>query len=92
MKMKKAGLLTKLVVLALLIATATTILNLRAQLTEAAVQQQELTEQVDRQKQENDALTAAIEDSDDPQRVEAIAREKLGLVVPGEIIFYDAAH
>ncbi|MEG0320960.1 MAG: cell division protein FtsL [Oscillospiraceae bacterium] len=92
MKMKKAGLLTKLVVLALLIATATTILNLRAQLTEAAVQQQELTEQVDRQQQENDALTAAIEDSDDPQRVEAIAREKLGLVVPGEIIFYDAAH
>lgn len=92
MKMKKAGLLTKLVVLALLIATATTMLNLRAQLTEAAVQQQELTDRVDRQKQENDALTAAIEDSDDPQRVEAIAREKLGLVVPGEIIFYDAAH
>ncbi|MEG2421256.1 MAG: septum formation initiator family protein [Oscillospiraceae bacterium] len=92
MKTKRAGLLTKLVVLALLIATSIALLNLRAQLVESRQQEQQLTQLVDAKSQENQALAAAISGKDDPDRVKAIAREKLGLVVPGEIIFYDAAH
>ena len=39
--------------------------------------------------QENARLEYEIEHSEDPETMEQIAREKLGLVKPGEKIFYD---
>jgi cell division protein FtsB len=47
-----------------------------------------LTRQVAAQIQVNADLADAIEHSDDRDRKEDVAREKLGLVAPGEIIFY----
>ena len=83
MKTKKASLLTKLVVLALLIGTATGLLNLRQQILTA---QSDLAE-AEAQKQVNADLSDAVENSDDPDRQADIARGKLGLVEPGEYIF-----
>ena len=84
-KTKKASLLTKLVVLALLIGAATGLLNLRQQILTA---QSDLAEaQVAAQKQVNADLSDAVENSDDPDRQADIARGKLGLVEPGEYIF-----
>ena len=86
MKTKKASLLTKLVVLALLIA-ATGLLNLRQQILTAQSDLAEAEAQVAAQKQVNADLSDAVENSDDPDRQADIARGKLGLVEPGEYIF-----
>lgn len=86
-KTKKAGFLTKLVVLALLIYMATSLLNLQGQLRTAQREQESLSAQVSAQKQMNADLADAVEHNDDPQRIEDIARDKLGLVAPGEKVF-----
>ena len=87
MKTKKASLLTKLVVLALLIGAATGLLNLRQQILTAQSDLAEAGAQVAAQKQVNADLSDAVENSDDPDRQADIARGKLGLVEPGEYIF-----
>ncbi|HWS43082.1 MAG TPA: septum formation initiator family protein [Pseudoflavonifractor sp.] len=86
MRMKKAGLATKLVVLALLIGLSITLLDMRAQLQSAQAQKAELEGQVQAQTQVNADLSDAVQNKDDPQRQEDIARDALGLVKPGEII------
>ncbi len=84
---RKASLITKLVVLALLIYLATTLLNLRGQINAARADQSGLSQQVAEQSEKNAELSDAIENSDDPDRIAAVARDKLGLVKPGEKVF-----
>ena len=67
MKLKRAGFLTKIVVLALLIYMATSLLDLRGQIQTAQVQRDTLARQVSDQRLENQELEAAIENSDDPE-------------------------
>lgn len=92
MKLKRAGMLTKLLLLILLVATVTTFLNLRTQVGDLTDQRAALERQNARQRQENEALAAAIEQKDDPERIADVARERLGYVAPGEIIFYDSGN
>ena len=87
MKLKKASLLTKLVVLALLIGAATGLLNLRQQILTAEADLTEAQSRVAEQKQANAELADAVENSGDPERQADLARSKLGLVEPGEYIF-----
>lgn len=68
MKTKKASLLTKLVVLALLIGAATGLLNLRQQILTAQSDLAEAEAQVAAQKQVNADLSDAVENSDDRSR------------------------
>lgn len=86
MKVKKAGLVTKLVVLALLIGLSITLLDMRAQLQTAQEKKTAGEAQVQAQTQINADLNDAVQNKDDPQRQEDIARNALGLVKPGEII------
>lgn len=87
MKLKKASLLTKLVVLALLIGTATSLLTMRSQLQTAQADLADAQRQVEEQKQVNADLADAVENSGDPDRQADLARDKLGLVEPGEYVF-----
>lgn len=88
MQVKRAGFLTKLIVLALLIYMATTLLNLRAQLQDYQQELDTLAPQVAQAKQENTELADAIENKDDPAVLEAVARDK-GFVKAGEKLFVD---
>ena len=88
MKIQKASLLTKLVVLALLIGVATALLNLRGLIQQAQADLAEAQRQVTVQRQTNADLADAVENSGDSDRQADIARDKLGLVEPGEVIFY----
>lgn len=92
MRVKRAGILTKLLILILLVATVTTYLNLRSELRVLTAQQATLERQNERVSQENEALAAAIAQKDDPERIAAVARERLGYVAPGEIVFYDSGN
>lgn len=83
---KRAGLATKLVVLALLIGLSITLLDMRTQLQDAQSQKTALEHQTQVQAQINADLRDAVQNKDDPQRQEDIARNSLGLVKPGEII------
>ena len=91
MQMKKAGFLTKIVVLALLIYMATSLLNLRTQLQNYLETKDALSAQVEQLAQENTQLADAIQNKDDPDVLEAVARDK-GFVKAGEKLFVDVAN
>ena len=83
-KTKKAGLLTKLVILALLIYLATSLLNLQSRIRQTQAERDALSRQVAEQTLVNADLAEDVANPDDPDRIADIARDKLGLVVPGE--------
>ena len=85
---KKAGLLTKIIVLILLAYIVFTLLSLRQKLYDARSEVQTLTQQVADQTQTNTELSNAIENSGNPSFIKDIAREKLDLVAPNEKVFY----
>ena len=86
-KTKKAGLLTKIVVLALLIYLATSLLNLQGQIASAQAERDDLSREVAAQTQANADLADDVENSGDPERIQDIARDRLGLAAPDERIF-----
>ena len=91
MRFKRAGFVTKLVVLALLIYLATSLLNLRGQIQGVEEVRDALARQVADQQLENQALADAIEHSDDPEMLERVARDR-GLVKQGEELYVDVAN
>lgn len=91
MQLKRAGFLTKIVVLALLIYMATSLLDLRSQIQETQSLRDSLAKQVNHVELENRQLSDAIADSDDPAVMEQVARDK-GYVREDEILYIDVAN
>ena len=91
MSLQRAGLLTKLVVVVLLVYLATSLLNLRGQIQGVEEVRDALARQVADQQLENQALADAIEHSDDPEMLEQVARDR-GLVKQGEELYVDVAN
>ena len=91
MKVKRAGLATKLLVLVLLAALAVALLSTQAKLSAAQSERDELVRQAEEQREANAALADAIAHSDDPEYLADIARSKLGLLEPDEIEFVDSS-
>ncbi len=91
-KTKRAGVLTKVVILAILIVVSIALLNLRSRLSDAEQTRRELQAQVDAQTQTNAALQEEIDNSDDPDTVLEVAKERLGLVNKDEVIFNDTTN
>lgn len=90
MRLKRASLLTKLVITVLLIYMATSLLDLWGQIQSAQSQREELAIQVEQQRLANQELRDAIENSDDPDTLERVAREK-GYVKQGDTLYIDVA-
>ena len=90
MRFKQAGFLTKLVIVVLLVYMATSLLDLRGQIRDAEQTRAALEEQVRQKQLENQQLSAAIENSDDPDMLERVAREK-GYVKSNETIYVNIA-
>ena len=91
-KTKRAGVLTKVVILAILIVVSIALLNLRSRLSAAEQTRSELQAQVDAQTQTNAAMQEEIDNSDDPVTVLEVAKERLGLVNKDEVIFNDTTN
>ena len=89
---KKAGILTKIVILGLLVYFATVLLTLNGQIAAAEAERDAMQAQVAAQTQLNADLAENVALADDPQRQEDIARDKLGLIVPGEKVFIDVTN
>ena len=91
MTFKRAGFLTKIVVLALLIYMAISLLDLRGKIQDVQAQRDVLARQVTDQQLENKRLEDAIANSDDPEMLEQVARER-GYVKQNETLFIDVAN
>ena len=88
LKTKKAGLVTKIVVVLLLVYVATALWSLNSRIAQAKAEVATLTDQVQAQTQQNTDLKDAIDNSADSDHRKDIAREKLGLLEPGEKVFH----
>ena len=88
-KTKRASILTKTVILAILIVVSISLLDLRARLSSAEQARDALQSQVDQQTQYNAELQDDIDNRDNPDVVLEVAKERLGLVNKDEVIFYD---
>lgn len=87
-----AGFFTKLLVLALLAGLSWQLVRMHAQVEQAQTEREQLAAQVDVKQQENDALTRDIENGGSQEQMEGIARDELGMVSPGEKVFYDVSN
>ena len=84
-----AGVLFGALVLLLLVALGWQLHRLQGQVADAQAQQEALQMQVAQKQQENDALQQDIDQGGSQEQMEQIARDELGLVSPGEKVFYD---
>ena len=91
MVFKRAGFMTKLVVLALLIYMAISLLDLRKKIQDVQLLRDDLSRQVTDQRLENKKLEDAIANSDDPEMLEQVARDR-GFVEENETLFVDVAN
>ena len=89
---KHVSLVAALVVLIMLIVVGIQLLRMREQLIAARAERAALTEQVAKQEQENRALEAALERAEDPEYLQELARDELGMVSPGQKDFYDVSN
>ena len=89
---RRPGALAVLLMLALLLAVGYQLINIREKLAGAEAEQSVLAERVARQEQENRSLEAALERSEDPEYLQQLARDRLGMVSPGQKDFYDVSH
>lgn len=88
MKLKKAGIFTKIIILVLLAYAVVSLITLRAKIEDARAEQLVLQQAIEDKTASNAEMQYAIENSDSDSVKEDIAREKLDLVLPDEQIFY----
>ena len=89
MKLKKAGLITKIVILAIVAYMALSLVGMRGQVASAKVERDRMEDQVKSLAAANAALEYEIAHNQETETIESIARDKLGLVLPGETVYYD---
>ena len=75
--------------MALIIYAVASFISVRSKTAEALQEKTALQQKVTQMSEANAELQYGIDHSTDDQTIEDIAREKLGLVKPGEVIFYD---
>ena len=89
MKLRRMSFLTVLVIAGLIAYAVIALTNMRTKVAQANATEAELRAQIAQIQEENAALQYAIDNQDDPKTIEDIARDRLGLVLPDEQIFYD---
>lgn len=89
MKFVRSSLLVKLVLLIVVVYATVTLVSLRSQVAQKNAEAAQLTGSITAQEQENERLQDALDSLDTDAGVEAVAREKLGMVSDNEIVFRD---
>lgn len=92
MKIPGAYTLLKFIIPAILIYSLLTINELAGERERGEALLRELQMKADSIERENERITAEIKSAGDEQFIAAIARERFGLVMPDEIVFYGPSH
>lgn len=79
----------KLVILIVVVYAVVTLVSLRNQIAEKNAEAAALTSSISAAEQKNGQLEEAIANADTDEGIMDIARDKLGLVTDGEIVFKD---
>ena len=87
-----ASLLTTLVIVAVLAAIGLQLYDLRGQVAAAEAERASYEQQVEEKSRENQSLADDIAQGATPEKMEEIARNELGLVTPGEYVFFDTSN
>ena len=90
-KNRKMHIIAGIVAIALILYASVTLISIKAHTQRAQEQKAALEQKIDEVTEENKHLQYQLEHSEGDDTIKDIAREKLGLVEPGEIIFYDEA-
>ncbi len=90
MKFRRTSWMTALVIVGLIAYACIALMNMRTKVANANETEAQLQQQVEKIQEENAALQYAIDHQLDEATIEDIARDKLGLVMPDEKIFYDS--
>jgi len=89
MRRKRRGnIFAKLVVVGLVVYTSVTLIGLHSQIISAQEARAEMELVVAELGQTNEAYEREIDNRYDPETIERIARDRFGLVMPGERTFY----
>jgi cell division protein FtsB len=86
---KRAGLIVKILVFAVIAFLAWKLLDLRGSVNRANLRRDDLKAQAAELELENDEMKRRLERQDDDEIIAEIARDSLGLVMPGEQVYYD---
>ena len=89
MKIKRSNIFATIVICALLIYGVVMLINLRSDINSATEDLNELQQEITDKELSNAQRSYAIENRESDEVIEDVAREKLGLVSPGEQVFYD---
>jgi cell division protein FtsL len=85
--MKRSKLSTRIIVLAMVIYACISLISLRARIESGQKELDDLRRRVAEMEISNAELEYQIEHYNDPDVIANIARSRLGLVLPGEIVF-----
>ena len=87
--MKRSKLITKIVVFAMVIYAGISLITYRSRIDAARQELYDVRRRVAEMEMSNAELEYEIEHYNDPDVIASIARTRLGLVMPGEIVFFD---
>lgn len=90
MKRRKraSGFLTGVLLLVLLLGVGVQLYRMQDKLKTAREEEAALAAQIAEVQEENDALLEDLERADDPELIQDIARQELGMVMQNEKVFY----
>ena len=88
MKRRKTGILTMLIIMIIMVYAVVTLVGLNSKISAAQEQKAKLEQEASSIAAQNSELEYSILHSGEASTIQKIAREKLGFVMPGEIIFY----
>ena len=91
-EMKRSKLITKIIVFALVIYAGISLITLRGRIENAKQELSDVRRQVAEVELANAELEYEIEHHNDPDVIASIARTRLGLVMPGEVIFFESSN
>lgn len=86
---KNRNVLPFLILIVLLIVVGAELVTVSGKLRAARAEEASTAAMVQQRRQENDALQSDLDKADDPEFLQELAREQLGLAESGERIFYD---
>ena len=92
MKRRRAGFATKIIVISLIAYALISLVNLQGRIDEARKELSEVRRLVAEKELSNAELEYEIENHNDPSVIAGIARSELGLVLPGEMVFFDGGN
>ena len=89
---RNIDLLSATLILLLMVIVGWQLMAMNDKLDLARAEQAALEERIARKEQENRGLEAALERAEDPEYLQELARENLGMVTPGQKDFYDVSN